>query len=119
MPTEKTLPDWRRCRRKRRSDRPSAPYALIMPTARGGRSTKSPETVLDIGFGKSNRRFGALAAAIATAAPRRRRRARHPPHALPILRNNGKSVRGGGRGYQNGGPLFANLSPRLSLFSDP
>src|SRR5665811_2618569 len=27
-------------------------------------------------------------------------------------------VRGGGRGYQNGGPLFANLSPRLSLFSD-
>src|ERR1035437_198314 len=30
-----------------------------------------------------------------------------------------KSVRGGGRGYQNGGPLFANLAPRLSLFSDP
>src|ERR1035437_4519818 len=29
-----------------------------------------------------------------------------------------KSVRGGGRGYQNGGPLFANFSPRLSLFSD-
>src|ERR1017187_6237222 len=28
-------------------------------------------------------------------------------------------VRGGGPGYQNGGPLFANLSPRLSLFSDP
>src|ERR1035437_5058556 len=28
-------------------------------------------------------------------------------------------VRGGGRGYQNGGPLFANLAPRLSLFSDP
>ena len=28
------------------------------------------------------------------------------------------NVRGGGRGYQNGGPLFANLSPRLSLFSD-
>jgi hypothetical protein len=27
-------------------------------------------------------------------------------------------VRGGGRGYQNGGPPFANLSPRLSLFSD-
>ena len=27
-------------------------------------------------------------------------------------------VRGGGRRYQNGGPLFANLSPRLSLFSD-
>jgi hypothetical protein len=25
-------------------------------------------------------------------------------------------VRGGGRGYQNGGPLLANLSPRLSLF---
>src|ERR1035437_9753465 len=30
-----------------------------------------------------------------------------------------RTVRGGGRGYQNGGPLFANLSPRLSLFSDP
>src|ERR1039458_10884524 len=29
-----------------------------------------------------------------------------------------RSVRGGGRGYQNGGPPFANLSPRLSLFSD-
>src|SRR5450756_1985417 len=28
------------------------------------------------------------------------------------------AVRGGGRGYQNGGPRFANLSPRLSLFSD-
>jgi hypothetical protein len=28
------------------------------------------------------------------------------------------SVRCGGRGYQNGGPLFAGLSPRLSLFSD-
>src|ERR1035437_6108800 len=27
-------------------------------------------------------------------------------------------VRGGGRGYQNGGPPFANLSPRLCLFSD-
>src|ERR1022692_4646639 len=27
-------------------------------------------------------------------------------------------VRGGGRGYQNGGPPFADLSPRLSLFSD-
>src|ERR1035441_4338118 len=27
-------------------------------------------------------------------------------------------VRGGGRGYQNGGPPFASLSPRLSLFSD-
>ena len=27
-------------------------------------------------------------------------------------------VRGGGRGYQNGGPLFANVSPRLSLLSD-
>src|ERR1035437_9308292 len=27
-------------------------------------------------------------------------------------------VRGGGRGYQNGGPPFANRSPRLSLFSD-
>ena len=30
-----------------------------------------------------------------------------------------QDVRGGGRGYQNGGPLFANLAPRLSLFSDP
>src|ERR1035437_4861357 len=30
-----------------------------------------------------------------------------------------RNVRGGGRGYQNGGPLFANLAPRLSLFSDP
>src|ERR1039457_3363164 len=29
-----------------------------------------------------------------------------------------KVVRGGGRGYQNGGPPFAKLSPRLSLFSD-
>src|ERR1022692_3085332 len=29
-----------------------------------------------------------------------------------------RGVRGGGRKYQNGGPLFANLSPRLSLFSD-
>src|ERR1017187_5179594 len=28
------------------------------------------------------------------------------------------AVRGGGRGYQNGGPLFANHSPRLSLFTD-
>src|SRR5258708_5558616 len=27
-------------------------------------------------------------------------------------------VRGGGRGYHFGGPLFANLSPRLSLFRD-
>ena len=27
-------------------------------------------------------------------------------------------VRGGGRGYQNGGPPFAGISPRLSLFSD-
>src|SRR5450432_2231126 len=27
-------------------------------------------------------------------------------------------VRGGGRGYQNGGPPFANVSLRLSLFSD-
>jgi len=27
-------------------------------------------------------------------------------------------VRGGGRRYHFGGPLFANLSPRLSLFSD-
>src|ERR1019366_8459513 len=27
-------------------------------------------------------------------------------------------VRGGGRGYQNGGPPFANLLPRLCLFSD-
>src|ERR1035437_1014448 len=35
------------------------------------------------------------------------------PHNAPVF------VRGGGRGYQNGGPLFANLSPRLSLFSDP
>src|ERR1035437_3144260 len=31
---------------------------------------------------------------------------------------DGFCVRGGGRGYQNGGPPFANLSPRLSLFSD-
>src|ERR1039457_2863121 len=29
-----------------------------------------------------------------------------------------RGVRGGGRKYQNGGPPFANLSPRLSLFSD-
>src|ERR1019366_844810 len=29
-----------------------------------------------------------------------------------------QGVRGGGRGYQNGGPPFANRSPRLSLFSD-
>jgi hypothetical protein len=29
-----------------------------------------------------------------------------------------RNVRGGGRGYQNGGPPFTNLSPRLSLFSD-
>ena len=37
----------------------------------------------------------------------------------PIRRGNPPNrVRGGGRGYQNGGPLFANLSPRLSLFSD-
>ncbi len=27
-------------------------------------------------------------------------------------------VRGGGRGYHFGGPRFANLSPRLSLFTD-
>jgi len=30
----------------------------------------------------------------------------------------GAGVRGGGRGYHFGGPRFANLSPRLSLFSD-
>src|ERR1039457_3654192 len=28
------------------------------------------------------------------------------------------SVRGGGRGYRFGGPPFAYISPRLSLFSD-
>jgi hypothetical protein len=27
-------------------------------------------------------------------------------------------VRGGGRGYHFGGPRFADVSPRLSLFSD-
>jgi hypothetical protein len=30
----------------------------------------------------------------------------------------GEEKKGGGRGAQNGGPPFANLSPRLSLFSD-
>ena len=33
-------------------------------------------------------------------------------------RVNSAARRSGGRGYQNGGPPFANLSPRLSLFSD-
>src|ERR1019366_8732375 len=44
----------------------------------------------------------------ASATPQRRRR----------TQQRFLCVRGGGRGYQNGGPLFANLSPRLSLFSD-
>src|ERR1022692_4193435 len=35
-----------------------------------------------------------------------------------FVRKGRMVVRGGGRGYQNGGPPFANLSPRLSLFSD-
>src|SRR5664280_658602 len=34
------------------------------------------------------------------------------PQCLPVFP---ASVRGGGRGYQNGGPPFATLSPRLSL----
>src|ERR1035441_8075557 len=37
---------------------------------------------------------------------------------LQINPTRWRSVRGGGRGDQNGGPPFAKLSPRLSLFSD-
>jgi len=38
-------------------------------------------------------------------------------HRLKLVKRQ-MYVRGGGRRYQNGGPPFANLSPRLSLFSD-
>src|ERR1019366_1910646 len=38
---------------------------------------------------------------------------------LTKLDQQATDVRAGGPGYQKGGPLFANRSPRLSLFSDP
>ena len=36
----------------------------------------------------------------------------------PLPQKPASVVRGGGRGDQNGGPAFASLSPRLSLFID-
>jgi len=49
---------------------------------------------------------------------RRKQRRLSRSHASSLFRILAFGVRGGGRGYQNGGPPFANLSPRLSLFSD-
>jgi hypothetical protein len=63
------------------------------------------------------RRYRKLATALLEECPSQQGDScREIPFAFPT--DSWCHVRGGGRGYQNGGPSFANLSPRLSLFSD-